>query len=170
MGPLRPRTIKVLGMKDGPLIETKITRYTEFLHKEGPLQSTETIITCVAGGGIALITSLPEKLSKKCKRQGVSYKLGDVIVTVDMLKKASEEMSITTTNITGTIEYVRNTAIKMRGRTMLVSDLVLPADLQDIHRSQILSYESKSIQQGATAINAYRLQSNEIEAIREQES
>ena len=53
---------------------------------------------------------------------------------------------------------------------MLVSDLVLPADLQDINRSQILPYESRSIQQGATAVHAYRLQFYDIEAIREQDS
>ena len=170
MGPLRPRTIKILGIRDGPLIETKIKRYTDFLHKEGPLQCTETIIACVVGGGIVLITSLPERLSKKCKRQGISYKLGDVIVTVDMLTKASEEISMTTSNTTGTIEYIKNTSIKMRGRAMLVNDLLLPADLQDINRSQILPFESRSIQQGATAINAYRLQSNDIEVLKEQDN
>lgn len=52
MGPLRPRTIKNLGLRDGTLIETKIETYADFLDKEGPLQCTEKIITCVKGGGV----------------------------------------------------------------------------------------------------------------------
>ena len=170
MGPLRPRTIKDLGLRDEPLIETKIKTYAEFLHKEGPSQCTEKIITCVKGGGVALITSLPEKLIKKCKRQGISYKLGDVIITVDMLAKATEEISSTSIIVAGTIEYIKNPSIKMRRRTILVSDLILPADLQEISRSQVLPCESRRHLQGASSIDVYRLQLNDIAELREEDS
>ena len=167
MGPLRPRTIKNLRLRDGPFIETRIKSCAEFLHKEGPLQCTEKIVTCVKGGGVALITSLPEKLLKACKRQGIKYKLGDEIITVDMLVKASEEVSSTSIIVAGTIEYVKNTPTKMRRRTMLVSDLVLHADLQEISRSQLLPCESRHVQQGAIRIDVYILQIIDIAALRE---
>ena len=157
MGPLRPRTIKKMGLRDGPLLETRIKYYSDFLHKKGPLQCTETIITCIKGGGVALITSLPEKLIKKCKREGINYKQGDVNVTVGMLAKAPEEISSTSLIVAGTIEYIKNASIKMRRRTILVSDLILPTDLQEIGWTQLLPCESRQIQQGATRIYVYVL-------------
>ena len=80
MGPLRPKEIRNLGLRDKPLVETRVRDYIEFLSKEGDLQSGEVIITCVRSGGIALITSLPEKLSRKCKRHCFSrrYVVKDV--------------------------------------------------------------------------------------------
>ena len=170
MGPLRPRTIKILGLRDGPHIETRTKRYTDFLLKDGPIQCTEVVITFIKGGGVALITSLPKKLSKKCKRQGISYKLGDVIITVDMLTKAPENISSTTLTIAGTIEYVKSASIKIRRRTILVSDLILPADLQESSRSQLLPCESRLFQQGASSIDVYCLQLNDIAALREEDS
>ena len=170
MGPLRPRTIKKLGLRDGPLTETRVKSYSDFLHKEGPLQCTEEIIICIKGGGVALITSLPEILIKKCKHQGISYKQGDVIVTVDMLAKAPEEISSTSLIVAGTIEYIKNASIKMRRRTILVSDLILPTDLQEIGWTQLLPCESRQIQQGATRIDGYVLQVIDIAALREEDS
>ena len=170
MGPLRPKEIRNLGLRDKPLVETRVGDYSEFLSKEGDLQSGEVIITCVRSGGIALITSLPEKLSRKCKRQGVSYKLGDIVVVGDMLSKMSDEESVDVTAIVGTTKYVKNSSNKMLQRTILLSDLILPADLHDITRSQLLRCESHKVQKAGKLLDVYILQLSDIESLRELES
>ena len=169
MGPLRPKMMRNLGLRDKPLIETRIGDYSEFLNKEGALQSREVIITCIRSGGIALITALPEKLSRKCKRQGINYKLGDVIVVGDMLTKMSDEESVEIIEIVGTSKYVKNSSNKMLQRTILVSDLILPADLHDISRSQLLRCESSTVLKAGVLIHVYRLQSSDVETLRELE-
>ena len=35
MGPLRPKEIRNLGLRDKPLVETRVGDYSEFLSKEG---------------------------------------------------------------------------------------------------------------------------------------
>ena len=162
--------IRNLGLRDKLLVETRVGDYTEFLSKEGALQSGEVIITCVRSGGIALITSLPEKLSRKCKRQGVNYKLGDVVVVGDMLSKMLDEESIDDVAIVGTTKYVKNSSNKMLQRTILLSDLILPADLHDITRSQLLRCESLKIQKAGKLVDVYCLQLSDVEILRELES
>ena len=75
------------------------------------------VVVGIRGGGLALITSLPEVLEKKCTRMGVGYEFGDVIVIVDMLTRvhineASEPME--------NADYARNNKRKMLQRTMLL--------------------------------------------------
>jgi hypothetical protein len=45
----------------------------------------------VRGGGLALLTSLPEVLERKCSKRKnnvvTTYKRGDVLATVDMLMR-----------------------------------------------------------------------------------
>ena len=170
MGPLRPKTMRNLGLRDKPSVETRVADYIEFLNKEGALQSEEVIITCIRSGGIALITSLPEKLSRKCKRQGINYKLGDVVVIGDMLTKMSDEESVNDTAIVGTTKYVKNSSNKMLQRTILVSDLILPSDLHDITRSQLLRGDPMKIQKAGKLIDTLTLQLSDIETLRELES
>ena len=170
MGLLRPKMIRNLGLRDKPLVETRVGDYSEFLSKEGALQSGEVIITCVRSGGIALITSLPEKLSRKCKRQGVTYKLGDVVIVGDMLSKMSDDESVDVTAIVGATKYVKNSSNKMLQRTILLSDLILPADLHDITRSQLLRCESLQVQKEGKLVDVYFLQLSDIETLRELES
>ena len=170
MGPLRPKEIRNLGLRDKPLVETRVGDYSELLSKEGDLQSGEVIITCVRSGGIALITSLPEKLSRKCKRQGVSYKLGNIVVVGDMLSKMSDEESVDVTAIVGTTKYVKNSSNKMLQRTILLGDLISPADLHHITRSQLLRCESHKVQKAGKLFDVYILQLSDIESLRELES
>ena len=170
MGPLRPKTMRNLGLRGKPLVETRVGDYIEFLNKEGALQSEEVIITCIRSGGIVLITSLPEKLSRKCIRQGVNYKLGDVVVAGDMLTKMSDEESVNDTASAGTSKYVKYSSNKMLQRTILVSDLILPADLHDITRSQLLRCEPVKVQKAGKLIDIYTLKLSDIETLRELES
>ena len=90
MGPLRPRSIRNTGIRIEPVHEARVRDYTEFLNADGVIQSTERVIICIRGGGVAMITSLPEKLKKKCTRMGISYKMGDVTIVVDMLMKVAD--------------------------------------------------------------------------------
>ena len=163
MRPLRPKTMRNLGLWGKPLVETRIGDYIEFLNREGALQSEEVIITCIRSRGIVLITSLPEKLSRKCIRQGVNYKLGDVVVTGDMLIKMSDEESVNDTVSVGTTKYVKSSSNKMLQRTILVSDLILPADLHDITRSQLLWCEPVKVQKAGWLIDTHTLKLSGIE-------
>ena len=157
-------------MRGKLLVETRVGDYIEFLNKEGALQSEEVIITCIRSGGIALITSLPEKLSRKCTCQGINYKLGDVVVIGDMFTKMSDENSVNDTAFVGTTKYVKNSSNKMLQRTILVSDLILPADLRDITRSQLLRCEPVKVQKAGKLIDTYTLKLSELETLRELES
>ena len=139
MGVLRPRIIKNTGLRVEPVLETRIKDYTEFLKRGGEIVNGERIIACVRGGGVAIVTSLPELLEKKCTRMTVSYKMNDVIVIVDMLTKVANEIDMH--KPVGTVEYTKNIMGKMLQRTMLLSDLILPSDLQRISRNQVLTYE-----------------------------
>jgi hypothetical protein len=65
MGPLRSRTTKNSGLRSEPVLETRVKEYSDFLSREGIIQNGEIFIVGVKGGGLALITSLPEVLEKK---------------------------------------------------------------------------------------------------------
>jgi hypothetical protein len=110
MGPLRSRTIKNLGLRSEPILETRVKEYSEFISGEGIIQNGERVIVGVKGGGIALITSLPEVLDKKCTRMGVSYKLGDTVIIVDMLTRVINDANV---RPMGTADFIRNNAGKM---------------------------------------------------------
>jgi hypothetical protein len=87
MGALRLRTITNTGMRKEPPIDSRVAEYKQFLSSIGIIIGDEKIIVCVKGGGLALVTSLPEVLLKKCQSMGVPFKRGDVTIVVDMLKK-----------------------------------------------------------------------------------
>ena len=58
----------------------------------------------------------------------------------------------------------------MLQRTILVSDLILPADLHDITRSQLLRCEPVKVQKAGKLIDIYTLKLSDIETLRELES
>lgn len=170
MGPLRPRVIKNLGLRSEPLLETRVKEYTEFLNRGGVIENGEKVISCVRGGGVAIVISLPEVLDKKCTRMGIPFKRGDVTVIVDMLTKLANEIDIATPKPAGSVEYIRNNSGKMLSRTILLSDLILPCDLQNISRNQLLTHEMLGQDRRVNGMNVFRLQSSEIELLRERES
>ena len=93
MGPLRQKIIKNLGLITEPILEVRMKEYSEFLHKGEIIENGEMIIAGVRGGGINIVNRLPEILDEICTRMGVSYKLGDVMVMVDLLTKAPVDTS-----------------------------------------------------------------------------
>ena len=126
MGTLRLRTILNTGLRKEPAIGTRVTEYKDFLKIGGIVTDNERIVVGVKGGGIALVTTLPELLDKKCQRMGVKYKRGDVIVMVDMLKKINDIANGQDSRPQGTVDYVRNNSGKLLQRTILLSNIVLP--------------------------------------------
>ena len=64
MGSLRPKTIKNMGKRGEPILESRVKEYREHLCKDGPIEAGELVIVGIKGGGLALITSLPEVLEK----------------------------------------------------------------------------------------------------------
>jgi hypothetical protein len=106
MGPLRPRAIKNTRIRSEPVLETRIKEYTKFLNRGGVIVNEERVITCVRGGGVAIVTSRPEVLAKKCTRATVTSERGDVTVVVDMLSKLANEVDINNPKPAGTVEYI----------------------------------------------------------------
>jgi hypothetical protein len=68
MGTLRLRTILNTGLRKEPAIGTRVTEYKDFLNIGGIISDIERIVVGVKGGGLALVTTLPELLDKKCQR------------------------------------------------------------------------------------------------------
>ena len=169
MGPLRPKIIKNMGLRSEPILETRVNEYTEFLNRGGVIENGERVITCVRGGGVAIVTSLPEVLDKKCTRMGINYKLGDVTIIVDMLTKLAYEIDPNNPKPAGSVEYMKNNTGKMLQRTMLLSDLILPCDLHSINRKQLLTYEVLGLDRRINGMDVLRLQLSEIEVLRERE-
>jgi hypothetical protein len=167
MGPLRSRIIKNMGKRGEPILESRLKEYREYLCKDGPIEAGEIIIVGIKGGGLALITSLPEVLEKKCTRMGVGYKLGDVIVIVDMLTKANINDG---TDLTDYADYIRNNKGKMLQRTTLLSDVILPTPLKDTSRKELLTHETLGPEHRQNGLNVLRLQVSEINLLREVES
>lgn len=169
MGPLRPRLIKNTGIRIEPVHETRVRDYAEYLIADGIIQSSERVIICIRGGGVAMITSLPEKLKKKCTRMGISYKMGDVTIVVDMLMKFADADAEHPIQV-GSIDYVKNNTGKMLHRTLLISDLVLPADLRSASRDKLIMSEMLDPERRVRGMNVYRLQMRDIDLMRERET
>jgi hypothetical protein len=169
MGSMRLRTIKNLGLRTEPILEVRIKEYSEFLHTGGIIENGEIIIAGVRGGGIAIIYGLPEILDKRCRRMGVAYKIGDVIVMVHILTKVPVDAPPSIPIQVGTVDYVRNNAGKMLHRTMLLSDIILPAIVEGKTRSNLVAVSILGIDQRYNGMDIYRLQLNDIEIIRERE-
>ena len=55
-------------------------------------------------------------------------------------------------------------------RTILLSDFILPADLHDITRSQLLRSKSHKVQKAGKLVDVYILQLSNIESLRKLES
>jgi hypothetical protein len=128
------------------------------------------VVTSIRGGGVAIVTSLPEVLNKKCIHMTVPFKRGDVTVVVDMLMKLANETDIQNPKPVGTVEYVKNNTRKMLSRTKAVSDLILPSDLQSIDRNQVLTHEVLGYDRQNNGMDAIRLQLKKIVLLRERES
>lgn len=169
MGSLRLRTIKNLGLRTEPILEVRMKEYNEFLHMGGIIENGEIIIAGVRGGGIAIIYGLPEVLDKKCTRMGTPYKIGDVIVMVHLLTKVPVGGSPSTPIQVGTVDYVRNNTGKMLHRTMLLSNIILPAIVAGKTRNNLVAVSILGVDQRYNGMDIYRLQLHDIEIIRERE-
>ena len=167
MGPLRAKNVKNKGMRIEPILETRIKDYTEFFNRQGVIENEKKVITCIKGGGIAMITSLPEVIEKKCKRMNIAYKLGDVTIIVDILEKLTSELDINNPKPEGTVEFIKNVTGKLLQRTILLSDVVLPSDLDSIAANQVIVYETLGPEIRFNGLNVIRLQRCDLESIRE---
>ena len=155
-----------MGLRSEPILETRVREYSEFISRDGNIQNGERVIVGVRGGGLALITSLPEVFEKKCTRMGVGYKMGDTVVLVDMLLRVNNDINL---RPVGTADYIKNNTGKMMGRTMLLSNLILPAPLEGKSRGMLLTHEVLGQEQRVQGLDAIRLQINELDLLRERE-
>lgn len=171
MGPLRLRTLINTGLRKEPPIDSRVAEYKQFLSSEGIMIGNEKIVVGVKGGGLALVTSLPEVLTKKCQRMSVPFKRGDVTIVVDMLKKVNDVAGVQDNRPQGTVDYIRNhTGIKMLQRTILLSNIVLPLLRPEMGRTSMIQCKVLSPAERIEGLDVLRLQSNEVEMLCERET
>ena len=168
MGILRLRTIRNIGLRSEPTLEVRVEQYSKFFHREGIIDGNERIIVGVRGGGIAIVTALPESLSKQCQRMGVKYKLGDAIIIVDMLVKINHAIGAVNTTPPDSVDYIRNNAGKLLQRTILLSSVVLPEIVDGMSRS-IISCNLLPPGDRVNGLDVHRMLLKDVEMLRERE-
>lgn len=157
-------------MRSEPVLELRLKEYSEFLNKGGLIAPGEIIIAGVRGGGVAFITTLPEVLDKKCVRMGISYKMGDVIIVVDILTKVLMDTASDGQRPTGTVDFVRSSVDKLLHRTVLMSNIILPEIVDGRTRSNLIPVTLRDGDLRINGMNVYRLQFVDLEVLRERES
>ena len=170
MGPLREKTVKNLGLRSEPVLELRLKEYSDFINKGGIISPGEIIVAGVRGGGVALVTTLPEVLDKKCVRMGISYKMGDVIIVVDILTKVLTDTAADGQRPTGTVDFIRSSVDKMLHRTVLMSNIILPEIVEGRTRSDLIPVTLREGDQRINGMNVFRLQSVDLDVLRERES
>lgn len=167
MGPLRQRTFQNKGFRDEPELASRITDYRNHLHREGVIIHGEKIVVGLRGGGLALVTVLPEVIERACQRNGKKFKRGDVTVVVDVLKEVREEPMMESLIPSGYMDYVRSS--KQLQRTMLLSDIILPAIVEGVARSDLLHCDILDPSDRRNGLDVYRMSKNDVEMISERE-
>ena len=95
--------------------------------------------------------------------------MGDVTIVVDMLMKVADA-DTEQPNKVGSIDYVKNNTGRMLHRTLLINDLVLPADLRSVSRDKVIMSVMLDPESRVRGMDVYRLQISDIELMRERET
>lgn len=170
MGPLLQRTVVNTGIREEPPLALRVAEYKAFLSAGGIIVNSDKVIVGVRGGGLALVTVLPEVLDKKCQRNTVKFNRGDVTVVVQMLKKINDIENTPSSRPVGTADYVRDISGKQTIRTILLSNIVLPAIRADMNRNSIIACTLLGPSERRDGLDVHRLQKSEIEMLSERES
>jgi hypothetical protein len=97
----------------------------------------DRVVVGILGGGLALVTSLPEVISKAVQRQGTKYKWGDALVIVDLLREVNPPLGYDSQDHR---YFVKDNTGKRLQQTIHVGRLVLPVDLAPISRSATIPF------------------------------
>lgn len=170
MGPLLQRTVVNTGTREEPPLASRVAEYKAFLSAGGIIVNSDRIIVGVRGGGLAMVTVLPEVLDRKCQRNTVKFNRGDVTVVVQMLKKINDIENAPSNRPVGSADYVRDITGKQTIRTILLSNIVLPTIRADMTRNSILACTLLDPSERRDGLDVYRLQINEIEMLSEREN
>lgn len=167
MGPLRKRTFQNKGFREEPLLATRMQEYRTHLEIGGVIIHGEKIIVGVHGGGLALVTALPEVIVRGCQRNNKTFKRGDVTVVIDVLTAVREEIATEAQISNSTVDYVRTT--KLRNRTVLLSDIILPVIVEGVTRSNLFPCDVLDPSQRSNGLDIYRIRRCDVEMISERE-
>ena len=170
MGPLHLRIIKNKGLRIESPLECRIEEYKNFLNREGIIIDGERIIAGARGKEIALITLRPETLQKKCRRAGVQFKLDDVIVVIDMLKKVEGEINEQNRTPEGYTDYQRNNKGNFMQRTILLSKIILPALIEGGNRGDMIQSDLLGPLERINGLDVFRLKTKDVEMLCEREN
>lgn len=170
MGPLNIRTLRIKGLKVESPQDVRVEEYKEFLLSEGHLVDGEHVLVGVRGKGIAFLTSLPETHTKKSKRIGVQFKMGDVSVIIDMLRKVEVENELWSLTPDGYTDYQKDVRGNALQRTLHLSKIVLPPLLDGSTRKNLLSCTVLDPSQYIEGREVYRLKTKEVEALNDCEN
>lgn len=169
MGPLQLKKIMNTGIRKEPALGTRIAEYKAFLSTGGIIVGSERIIVGVKGGGLALLTAIPELHSKQCQRMSVKYKRGDVTVVVDMLKKLTVDDSIPNNRPPGTADYIRDNSGRLLQRTILLCNIILPNLSASMNRASMMKCTVLSQEERWEGLDVHRLQVNEVDNLHERD-
>lgn len=167
MGPVRKRTFQNKGFREEPTLAMRIEEYHTHLQKEGVIIASEKVIVGVRGGGLALVTALPEVIERNCQRMGKKFKRGDVTFVLDVLKLVIQEIGAEVHQFNGTIDYVRDG--KQKQRTLLLSNIVLPVVVEGVSRSTLFNCDLLHPSQRRNGLDVYRMKVSDLEMISERE-
>ena len=170
MGPLRLKTIRNTGIRSEPTLDSRVSQYKTFLDVGGTIIHSDRIIVGVRGGGLAIVTAIPEVLKKKCQRMGVKYKRSDVVIVVDMIIKVKEVLNSPSDTPAGYVDYVRNNSGKQLQRTILLSNVVLPVLDENSSRSTVISCLLLPPSERVNGLDVHRLKLSDIEVLVEREN
>jgi hypothetical protein len=168
-GPLLGGTMTHKVLPPEPTVDVKIREYIDFLSREGLLIDGERIIVRVRGGGLALLTSLPEVLERNCSKRKnnvvTTYKRGDVLATVDMLMRVPPQYIRKNPIPDGHYDYIKNVEGKAKNITLHFNELILPPlpPIEDtLTRGMLTPYEileEKILKKFIIRINAQNFES-----------
>lgn len=170
MGPLHIRSLRIKGLKIEASHDVRVEEYKSFLLREGNLVDGENVLVGVRGKEIAILTSLPETHLKKSRRMGVQFKMGDVSVIIDMLRKVEVENDLWSLTPDGYTDYQKDINGNALQRTMHLSKIVLPPLLEGSNRTNVLCCTVLEPCYSIEGRDVYRLKTKEIEALSECEN
>ena len=122
------------------------------------------------GGDLAFITTLPEVLDKNCVRMGISYKMGYVIIVIDILTKVLTDTAVDGQRPTVTVAFVRSSVDKLLYRTVLMSNIILPEIVEGHTSCNLIPLTLREGDLRINGMNIYRLQYVDLGVLRERES
>ena len=101
---------------------------------------------------------------------GISYKMGYVIIVIDILTKVLTDTAVDGQRPTVTVAFVRSSVDKLLYRTVLMSNIILPKIVEGHTSCNLIPLTLREGDLRINGMNIYRLQYVDLGVLRERES